>query len=169
MPLYSALASRSSLLCFDEIVLSHSLLRTGHMYQAFPTLMIQDASIAVMDSVLQGNDANQHLTLKMLALVHDVLQSQVDSAQAALVDSNKNDAKGGSRTPPVIHVSETQNSSSLHQNRTCRYGEADRQYIGLRRVWVSQVQRQLSASLIPCLAPRIVLDLRSSKDTLDRS
>lgn len=95
-------------------MLSHSLLRTGHMYQAFPTLMIQDASIAVMDSVLQGNDANQHLTLKMLALVHDVLQSQVDSAQAALVDSNKNNAKGECRALPVIHVLGTQNTSSSH-------------------------------------------------------
>jgi hypothetical protein len=54
---------------------------TGHVYQAFPTLMTHESSIAVMDSVLKGDAANHHTTLKMFTLIYDTLSTLVESNQ----------------------------------------------------------------------------------------
>lgn len=56
----------------------------GHLYQAFPTLMTHERSIAVMDSVLGDAAANLHSTLNMLRLIYKTLSSLVDAGQTEI-------------------------------------------------------------------------------------
>lgn len=65
----------------DRICVMAHPVTTGHVYQAFPTLMTHERSIAVMDSVLKGEAANHHTTLKMFTLIYDTLSTLVESNQ----------------------------------------------------------------------------------------
>jgi len=65
--------------------------------------MTHESSIAVMDSVLKGEAANHHTTLKMFTLIYDTLSTLVESNQ------NKN---GGDETSSGKQVQMASHSRS---------------------------------------------------------